>query len=49
MDAEQKPQWEEADEEDAGNLLGKIEQELASDSLLGQKVVVKKAATVVHD
>ena len=46
---EQQPQWEEAVEEDADNALAKTEEESASTGLLGQKVVVKKAATVVHE
>lgn len=56
----QPPQWEEGDEEDAGNLLKKLaddgdeemsDEDDGDDSLLkiGEKIGVKKVATIVHD
>jgi len=61
-EAKQPPvQWEEGEEEDAGNMLKKMEaeeeKERLSDSdeddsgalLIGEKIGVKKVATIVHD
>jgi hypothetical protein len=53
-----KPEWDEAEEEDASNILGKLKEEekVEEDNiddgalLIGQKKMnVKKVATIVHD